>query len=138
MKKSILLFVALALAACHTKPQKSDLSKLNGYWEIEKVVLPDGHEKTYKINETIDFFQLKGTKGFRKKVSPQFDGRYLVNDQQENITLLETNGAFFLQYDTPYGKWKEQLLDISSDELVLQNEQKLEYHYKKPQPFTLK
>ena len=138
MKKSILIFLVAALVGCHPKPSKQDLANINGYWEIEQVVLADGQKKAYKINETIDYFELKDGKGFRKKVMPQFDGRYLVNDLKENLTVLEKNGDFFLQYDTPYGKWKEQLLEVSTSELILKNDSQVEYHYKKPQLFSLK
>jgi hypothetical protein len=138
MKKTIVLFIGLALFSCNQKIEKNDIPKINGYWEIEKVVLPDGKEKEYKINETIDYFQVKGNKGFRKKVMPQFDGTYLVNDQKEDIVIFEKKGDFFIEYTTPYGKWKEQLLEISADELVLKNQQNLEYHYKKPIPFSIK
>jgi hypothetical protein len=138
MKKIVLALVMFLLISCHFKVSKEDVSKLNGYWEIEKAVLPDGTKKEYKINETIDYFDVKNNVGFRKKVMPQLDGTYLVNDQQEKIKIIEKDTKFFIEYTTSYAKWKEEIIEISNDNLVLKNERNLEYHYKKPTPFSLK
>jgi len=82
MKKTVLLFIAfISVTACKEKVKPEDISKINGYWEIETVTTPDGNEREYKISETIDYFEIKNDSGFRKKVMPQFDGKYLVNDK---------------------------------------------------------
>lgn len=133
-----IIFSIVFLASCQHKISREDLQKMNGYWEIEKVVLSDGEEKEYKINETIDYFEVKDNQGFRKKVVPQFDGKYLVNDQKEDIKIVEKDEVFFINYTTPYGNWTEEILEISDEKLVLKNQTDLEYHYKKPTPFSLK
>lgn len=139
MKKAIAtLFISISLSACQQNIDDSDIEKINGYWEIEEVILPDGNKKEYKISETIDYFEVKNSKGFRKKVMPQFDGTYKANDLSEDLKISKTGNDFFIEYQTDYGKWKEQILEISDENLVLKNQQKLEYHYKKPVPFTLK
>jgi hypothetical protein len=139
MKKSIVfIFVALLMVSCKQEITESDLSKINGYWEIEKVILSDGEAKAYKINETIDYFQIKDKDGFRKKVMPQLDGTYLVNNQKQIIKISQKEGIFFMNYTTPFGKWQEEIIEITSDKLVFKNQQNLEYHYKKPIPFSIK
>lgn len=139
MKKAVLLFIAIiSLTACKEKVKPEDISKINGYWEIETVTTPDGNEREYKISETIDYFEIKNDSGFRKKVMPQFDGKYLVNDKSENIRIVFEGDAVFLSYTTEYSKWREQILEVSDERLVLKNEAEIEYHYKKPTPFTLK
>lgn len=138
MKNILLGFVLSLLISCQSKVDKEDIAKLNGYWEIENAVMSDGAKKEYKINETIDFFEVKNNVGFRKKVMPQFDGKYMINDQQENIKIIEKDNKIFIEYTTPYAKWREEILKISEDNLVLKNQQNLEYHYKKPTPFSLK
>jgi len=46
MKKATLLFIVFFFfTACKEKIKPEDISKINGYWEIEKVNLPDGNEK---------------------------------------------------------------------------------------------
>ena len=139
MKKTVLLFIAfVSLTACKEAIKPEDISKINGYWEIETVTMPDGNEREYKISETIDYFEIKKDSGFRKKVMPQFDGKYLVNDKSEKIKIVSEGEKIFLAYSTEYSKWKEEVLEVSDEKLVLKNEAEIEYQYKKPTPFTLK
>lgn len=139
MKKLItVVFAVLLLTACKQSVKESDLVKINGYWEIEKAQLPDGSKKEYKVNTTIDFFEIKDKKGFRKKVMPQLDGTYLVNDLSENIVVSDNDGNLVFNYSTPYAKWKEKIISLSDEELVVKNDQDIEYHYKKSNPFSKK
>ena len=138
MKKvTALLLLAVLFVACKNPIEPSQITKINGYWEIEKVELPDGNHKDYGINDTYDYFEIKNNQGFRKKVMPQLDGTYLVNDVSEKVQILTEDGKTFLEYTTPYAKWKEELLEISDTQMVLLNAQKNEYHYKKAQALNL-
>ena len=139
MKKTVFLFIAfISLAACKEKVKMEDIPKINGYWEIETVTMPDGNEREYKISETIDYFEIKNDSGFRKKVMPQFDGKYLVNDKSEKIKIVREEDKIYLNYITEYSAWKEEVLEITDERLVLKNGAAIEYQYKKPTPFTLK
>ena len=138
MKRILLLIVLVSVLSCKQKITEADLSNLNGYWEIEKVELPDGDKKEYKVNETIDFFKIDGNKGFRKKVMPQLDGTYLTNDIQEDIVIAVKDGDATIQYKTTYASWKEEIIELTKDKLVVKNEQDLEYHYKRPVKFSVK
>ncbi len=139
MKKIVVFAVSFfALTSCNQLITDKDISKINGYWEIEKVILSDGTKKEYKVNETIDFFQIKNNIGFRKKVTPQLDGTYLVNNQKEKVLISIKDKIYFLNYSTNYTKFKEQIIKIQDSILVLKNDQNVEYHYKKPIPFSIK
>ena len=138
MKKIAFLSLVLIFISCQTAVKREDLAKLNGYWEIKQVQLADGEKKDYKINETIDYFELKNDVGFRQKVMPQFDGRYKTNAIKETIKVIEKDNRFFIEYNTKYGKWEEEIVEIADSTLVLKNNQKLEYTYKKYKPFSLK
>ena len=133
----VLLFIML-LISCHSNVKKEDIKKLNGYWEINQVKFSSGKTKDYKVNETIDYFELKSNKGFRQKVMPQFDGKFQTNGIKENIKVVENDNSFFLEYNTKYGKWKEEIISIEDSILVLKNKENLEYTYKKFKPFSLK
>jgi len=133
----VLLFIML-LFSCHSNVKKEDIKKLNGYWEIKLVKFSTGKTKDYKINETIDYFELKSNKGFRQKVMPQFDGKFQTNGIKENIKVVENDNSFFLEYNTKFGKWKEEIISIEDSILVLKNKENLEYTYKKFKPFSLK
>jgi hypothetical protein len=137
MKKTIAIAFLFILTACHQKVTTQDISKLNGYWEIEKVTFFDGANKKYTYNESFDYFQIKGNKGFRKKVMPQLDGRFLVNNQSEKIEITFENDIAYINYKTPYAKWKEEIETISNEKLVLINAAKAEYHYKKSAPINI-
>lgn len=133
-----LIFVAVMAMSCGNSVSETDLKQLTGYWEIVEVNMPDGTTKEYKINPTIDYFELKGKTGFRKKVMPQFDGTYRVNDLSEKINVTEEDGALYINYVTDYAKWKEEIVELNDEELVLRNNHDMEYHYKKPEPFSVK
>jgi len=138
MKKASVLLMALVLISCHSTVKKEELSKLNGYWEIKKVEQENGETKDYKINETIDYFEVKNNIGFRQKVMPQFDGRYKTNGIRENIKIVNKDNEYYLEYATPYGKWQELLYEIKDSTLILINKDKVEYEYKRFTPFSLK
>jgi hypothetical protein len=144
MKKICLFFLVLFLVSCDSNVKKEDLKKLNGYWEIKQVKFTTGKTKDYKINETIDYFELRQAQfdnklaGFRQKVMPQFDGKFQTNGIKENIKVVENDNSFFLEYNTKYGKWKEEIISIGDSILVLKNKENLEYTYKKFKPFSLK
>jgi hypothetical protein len=138
MKKVMLFLVFGALLSCKQFFVEADLQHLNGYWEIEKVILPDGDKKEYKVNETIDFFKIENKKGFRKKGMPQIDGTYLTNNIQETVKVELIDGTVSIYYSTSYAQWKEEIIELSKDKLVIKNQQDLEYHYKRPVKFSIK
>lgn len=138
MKKIILFLVFGMFLSCKQSISESDLQNLNGYWEIEKVELPDGDKKEYKVNETIDFFKIETNKGFRKKVMPQLDGTYLTNDIQEDVVVVVKDGNATLRYKTTYASWNEEIIELTKDKLVVKNQQDIEYHYKRPVKFSIK
>ena len=137
MKKTVILFLFFVLSSCHQKITQQDVAKINGYWEIEKVNLPDGTEKKYTINETYDYFEIKGNTGFRKKVNPQLNGRFLVTNQSEKVTVLFEKDQTFLVYTTPFAKWKEEIKSLEDKKMVLINSANMEYTYKKTGPINL-
>ncbi len=137
MNKISLLFVLICFS-CSKKIEKDELKNINGYWEIKSVKTSDGASKQYKVNETIDYFEIKKNKGFRQKVMPQFDGKFLTNGVQEEVTIIEKNNEFYLEYKTKYGKWIETLITISDSTMELKNVDNTVYNYKRFVPFSLK
>jgi hypothetical protein len=126
-----ILLLSLFFVGCQQKIQPSDISKINGYWEIEKVVFDEGDDKEYGINESFDYFKIANNKGIRKKVMPQLDGTFLVDSTYQDVAVRFDKEKVFLDYATAYAKWSEELIAITDNELVLKNDQKKEYHYKK-------
>jgi len=113
------LFVSLLFISCQQKIKPEDISKINGYWEIEKVVFEDGKTKDYKVNESYDYFEIgKNYSGFRKKVIPQLDGTFIVNNTQEQMKVRFEDDKVFFDYATFYTKWSEELIEITDDKMV--------------------
>jgi hypothetical protein len=138
MKNTFMILVlSLLFVSCKQEIKPADIAKLNGYWEIEKVVFDKGEDKDYGVNESFDFFEIKNNKGIRKKVMPQFDGTFLTSDSFENVSVRFKDEKVFLDYKTDYAKWSEELISISDKELVVKNQENKEYHYKKAGPINL-
>ena len=138
MKKVFgILFISLLFVACQQKINKEDITKIKGYWEIEKVTFDKEKDKDYTINESFDYFQIKDNKGIRKKVMPQFDGKFLVNDAFENVVVRFVDDKAFLDYSTQYMKWSEEIISLTAENLILKNKDKIEYHYKKTEAINL-
>lgn len=138
MKNAVkIIIISLLFVACQPKVQPEDIAKINGYWEIENVVLPDGKVKDYTINETYDFFKINGNQGFRQKVMPRLDGSFETNELQEKVTVVFEKDKTYLKYQTPYAKWREQLKSVSDQKLVLLNAENKEYHYKRTSPINI-
>lgn len=144
MKYNLFLAVIFLLFSCQSEVKKENLTQLNGYWEIKEVEFNNGETKEYKVNETIDFIELKSEKpgqplvGFRQKVMPQFDGTFKTNGIKENLKVFEVDKTFYLECKTDYGKWNEEIISIEDSTLVLKNKQDIIYTYKKFKPFSLK
>ena len=130
-----LVLLATALISCTSKPNKEDIVKLNGYWEIEKVEFPDGNKKEYKVNEFIDLISIKDNKGIRQKVAPQLDGSYLKGTLQDNIKIVDSADCYYLKTNSKFTKWEERILSVSDESFVLENEAKIVYHFKKFVPY---
>ena len=128
---TIVLFSFL-LVGCKQQIQSTDIPNINGYWEIEKVVFDEGEDKEYSANQNYDYFQIdKNNQGIRKKVAPQLDGTFLVDDSFEKVRVRFQDDKAFLDYVTPYMKYTEEIIALTADELVVLNAKKKEYHYKK-------
>ena len=128
---TIVLFSFL-LVGCKQQIQSTDIPNINGYWEIEKVVFDEGEDKEYSANQNYDYFQIdKNNQGIRKKVAPQLDGTFLVDDSFEKVRVRFQDDKAYLDYATPYMKYTEEIIALTAEELVVLNTQKKEYHYKK-------
>ena len=52
------LLISFVFVSCKQKIQSADIPKINGYWEIEKVVFDKGEDKEYGANQNYDYFQI--------------------------------------------------------------------------------
>ncbi|MGJ5643298.1 lipocalin family protein [Formosa sp. S-31] len=127
----------ILLLACTSKPDINP-EDLNGYWEIEDVTLPDGSKHIYKINETVEQFELNDSlKGFRQKMKPTDKDVYIPVTEKETITLKTEGDSINLYYKTPFSSWKETILELDKNHLKLTNPNHNIYSYKRYIPLNL-
>lgn len=134
MKKLTIAGFLILIAACNNQSPEEQIKNLEGYWEIDQVEFPGDSLITYKFNETVDYFQVDGKAGFRKKVRPQLDGSYQITNDAEQIDIKIEDNELYLYYSTPFTSWREKVLKAGEDEMELKNEQGLIYHYKRFTP----
>jgi len=131
----IVLFILLS--SC-TKNPESFIEHLNGYWEIEKVVLANGNTRSYTINETIDYIETTDSlTGIRKKLKPNFNGSYKTSNDEEHFTLAIENDSLHIYYKTPFTNWKETILFANESQLKVINQNKAVFLYKRFTPLNL-
>jgi hypothetical protein len=123
--------------ACQNKVDQLDLPLLNGYWEIEKVTFPDGSEKEYTVNTSVDYIEVTDQKGFRKKVQPNFNGTYVTSNDAEMFTIHENEGVFTLNYKTDLSEWREKIISLSKNNFTVLSEENIKYQYKKFEPINI-
>ncbi|MFK8265749.1 hypothetical protein [Capnocytophaga cynodegmi] len=131
MKKLLVSLIFIILVSCNQQIKESDLQHLNGYWEIEKVVMPDKSTKEYKVNTTYDYIEIKNSEGFRKKVYPQLTGNFQTNDDSEVFKITKEDNVFKMNYENGENQWTEVLELVNETSFVVKNEANITYHYKK-------
>lgn len=137
MKFSVIFLSVLLLWGCANNVSEEDLKHLNGYWEIEKVIFPNGQTKEFKTSTTIDYFELEGSKGFRKKVQPKFNGTFETSNDAELFTIVRTDSDFEFRYKNAENEWQEKIREISSESFSVVNRDTITYTYKRFEPINL-
>ena len=133
---SLYLFI-LILFSCNEDP-KSHMEYVEGYWEIEKVTLPDGSQKEYNFNNTIDYLELTDSlQGFRKKLMPRLDGTFETSADEESFQIKIENDSLNVYYETPFNSWKETIVFANEDQMKVINTNKVQYLYKRYEPINL-
>jgi len=136
--KSILIILTLCLTASCSLKNNIDLSHLEGYWEIKTVTLKDGTIKDYTFSNTIDFLSLTDSlTGIRKKMKPVFNGTFETSNNAELFNIKTVNDSVNVYYKTAFDTWKETILSLSENELVVSNQNDAIFTYKRYEPITL-
>ena len=131
MRLMSLVMIFALLMGCDKKITTQDLDQLSGYWEIEKVVFPEGQTKEYTLNSTIDYIEYENMKGFRKKVNPNLDGTFTTSDDAELFEISKEKSTFRMHYTNDMSQWEEQIIRIDQDHMTLKTPEGVAYHYKR-------
>lgn len=122
MRFVIFFFSFIVFTACDKADNIQNLEKLNGYWEIEKVEKDGDLIKSYTLNETIDYFYVKDSVGFRKKVRPQLDGTFLANDVEQTFKIYTKESITSIHYDTIWNRNNEIIWQLQDSILILKDQ----------------
>lgn len=138
MKKLLgIFFLFIIISGCSGQKPEEQVKYLEGYWEIKRVEITPDSVREYQFNETLDHFAMEGNKGIRKKVRPRLDGTFEVTDNSENIEAVIEEDELYLKYTTPYDSWRERVIQAEENDLKIQNEQGIIYHYQRYTPIKI-
>ena len=119
------------LASCTHNITPEELQQLNGYWNISSVTI-NGTTKALPATINTDYFFLdQNLKGFRKKLTPRFDGKFQKNNDQETLSVIFVEQEPYLVYQTKFNTWKEKIVSLTASEVKLMNQDGKIYHYKR-------
>lgn len=135
--KQLFLFCTLLCISCVSKVSQEQLHLLNGYWEIKEVTFKDGTKKEYSVNTTVDYISLDSLKGFRKKMSPKFNGTFETSNDAEPILIRIANDSIFMNYTTDLNTWEEVLISLSEKSFSVKNDQGITYTYERFEPINI-
>lgn len=138
MKQFVSFGIIFLLIGCSNPVSKEELQYLNGYWEIEEVIFPNGEKKEFKVSTTIDYIEIDSLKGFRKKMQPKFDGSYTTSNDAELFTIVEKDGDFEFYYKNGLSEWTEKITFLSQSNFSVINQDTVTYSYKRFQPINAK
>lgn len=137
MRRFVILLLILISISCKKNPE-SFIEHINGYWEIEKVILASGEKRNYTYNEFIDYFQVSDDlTGTRKKLKPTLRGTFETTNNSENFILKIENDSLNIYYNTMYSSWKETILLATNHELKIMDSHKNVFLYKQYKPLNL-
>lgn len=136
MNKLLCIATFFIFFGCTSKVNEEDLTNLNGYWQIEKVRFPNGETKDFSISPTIDYIELNGLEGYRKKVQPKLDGTYETSADAEYFIIEVTEANFQMSYNSkivsnPGRHRKETIIKLSNIRFSVVNKDMLTYTYKR-------
>ncbi|TRO66880.1 lipocalin family protein [Christiangramia sabulilitoris] len=139
MKRLAIILTILILFACSRNDPKEQLKNLNGYWQIEKVQMENDSVVEYRLSQLIDYIEITDSTGFRRKLKPKIDGGFIKNSNDlEKITAKIEDNSLILYYSTPFDTWQEEVLEATSENLVILNRDNKTYYYQRYKPLLSK
>ena len=134
MKKIITLLLASLLYSCQSDVINY-IPYVEGYWEIVSATKDQKKIKDFKISGTIDYFKINDNlSGYRKKVTPRFDGAFEISQDQSNFKLSIEDHQLRINYNNNGIAYKEQIMRANETSLIISNSNGFSYTYKPYEP----
>ncbi|MCO4779191.1 MAG: hypothetical protein KC471_02275 [Flavobacteriaceae bacterium] len=135
-KHLYLLLLLTVITACKSSIQEGEISRLEGYWEITKVVFQDGTTKPYTVNTTVDYIGIDGFNGYIKKMKPGLNGRYQTSNKAAQFKLIQKDGLWEMHFEGDQ-KSTLNLLELDSLEYAVKDQGQVRYYYKRYEPINI-
>lgn len=135
-KHLYLLLLLTVITACKSSIQEGEISRLEGYWEITKVVFQDGTTKPYTVNTTVDYIGIDGFNGYIKKMKPGLNGRYQTSNKAAQFKLIQKDGLWEMHFEGDQ-KSTLSLLELDSLEYAVKDQGQVRYYYKRYEPIKI-
>jgi hypothetical protein len=134
VKQLLALLLIISLNSC-----RSDVTTyipfIEGYWEIVSVTKDQNKIKEFKISGSIDYFKVnENLSGYRKKVTPRFDGAFEMSQHQSEFTLSVDKDQLWIQYDNNAVFFREEIIRANESSLIISNNDGFIYTYKPYEP----
>jgi hypothetical protein len=128
MKNIIYLLLTVVLISCTSNEEK--IKALEGYWNIDEVILPNGSEREFPFSNHMDHFEIDGFKGVKNRVSPTYDGSFVSYGNPIYFQWEEKDGDLSLTFQKGDGAYTQTVEKATKDILVLLHENGTRYTYK--------
>ena len=136
MKRLIALLFITTLISCQSDVN-SYIPFIEGYWEIVSVTKDQKKIKDYKMSGSIDYFKVNpDLSGYRKKMTPRFDGAFEMSQHESNFTLSVIDHHLWLNYTNNGVSYREEIIRANNSSLVISNADGFLYTYKPYEPLT--
>ena len=134
MRQLIVLTFFIFLNSC-----QSDVSTyipfIEGYWEIVSVTKDQKKVKEFKMSGSIDYFKVNsGLSGYRKKVTPRFDGAFEMSQHESEFILSTEDAHLWINYTNNGVAYREEIIRANEASLIISNADGFMYTYKPYEP----
>jgi len=134
VKQFLTLSFFILLISC-----KSEVSTyipfVEGYWEIVNVSKDQKKVKDYKMSGSVDYFKVNADlSGYRKKVTPRFDGTFEISKHVSEFTLSIKDNHLWIIYTNNNATYSEEIVRANNSSLILSNSDGFIYTYKPYEP----
>jgi hypothetical protein len=129
--KIVFLSLCLVLAVSCQQPNPDDqLEKLQGYWNIDTVVQEDGTVKEFPFSNHMDFFEIQENVGTKSRVSPTYDGSFIVYGDPIKFVWEIEEDKLILRFRDGEQSYSQEVKKVSNEVLQLVHENGMIYNYK--------
>ena len=126
------LFVGVLLfLGCTSEVKTEDIKFIEGYWVISEATAPNGEKRIFNAAVEVDFFELEGLKGFRKKITPLLDDSFNSSNDLVGFTISFDKEYCVITYTRKQHSWKEEILLINDEKLKLKDSRGVVFEYKR-------